>query len=84
VADDQLVAALEEVEQAHLAVGALEAIVLVHRHHGQAPAGGGQLVTRAGERLLAGKKLRAGGDPGIVAGDLWQAHEVLLSRCLTH
>ena len=61
--DDQLLAPLEEVEQAHLPVRALEGVVLLDGHPRHPPALGGQRVARAGELLLLDEQLLAGGLP---------------------
>ena len=46
--DDQLAAAVEQVEQARLAVGPVERVVLLHRQPRHPPALGGQRVAARG------------------------------------
>src|SRR5206468_9823960 len=60
--DDQLAAALEQVEQAHRPARALEDVVLVDADAGHAPALGGQGVTGAGQLLLLDEEDATGGD----------------------
>src|ERR1700694_3527626 len=55
--DDQLTAALEQIEQAYLAPGSFELVLLVHSQPGHAPAFGGQRVTGVGEGLLLSEEL---------------------------
>ena len=61
--DDQLMAAFEQVEQARLALGSLELIVLLHGQPRHPPALGGQCVTGAGQLLLLHEQLLARGFP---------------------
>src|SRR3954453_3338923 len=61
--DDQLTAALEEVEQARFALWAFEHISLFHRDPRHPPALGGQRVTGAGHLLLLDEKFLARGFP---------------------
>ncbi len=61
--DDQLTAPLEQVEQAHRAVRALEGVVLLHGHPRHPAALGGQRVAGAGQLLLLDQQLLAGGVP---------------------
>ena len=81
--DDQLAAALEQVEKADRAVRPLEAVVLLHGHPRHAAALGGQRVAGAGVRLLlgehllparpatpAGRRSAAGSSGGAAAGEL--------------
>ena len=81
--DDQLAAALEQVEEADRAVRPLEAVVLLHGHPRHAAALGGQRVAGAGVRLLldehllparpatpAGRRSAAGSSGGAAAGEL--------------
>jgi hypothetical protein len=63
VIDDQLAPPLEEVEQARLAVGALEDVVLFDLDHRQPPTLGVQRVPRPGGRLLLGEQLLASDQP---------------------
>src|SRR5271168_2667434 len=50
--DDQLTAALEDIEQAHLALGPVELVLPVDSLPRHPPAVGGQRVTGAGQGLL--------------------------------
>ena len=68
--DDQLTAALEEVEQARFAPGAFEFVLLLDRDPGHAPALGSQRVALAGEVFLLGEQLLAGGKPFVLRHDL--------------
>ena len=56
VVEEQLRATLEEVEQAGLAVGSLERVVLVDQHPWQAATLGGECVSRPGCFLFLGKE----------------------------
>ena len=58
--DDQLTAALEEVEQAHFAVGPIELVLLLDGHPWHPPALGSQRITGAGQLLLLHEQLLAG------------------------
>ena len=61
--NDQLLAALEQIEQAELALGPAELVSLLHRHPRHASALGRQGITGAGEGLLLHKKLLPRGLP---------------------
>jgi hypothetical protein len=74
VADDQLVAAVEQIDQPHLAVGTLEAIVLLNRHHRQPAPRRRELVAGAGQLLLLRQQPPARGLPLGFRHDLRQAH----------
>src|SRR5262249_17334472 len=63
--DDQLPAALEQVEQANLALWPLEFVRLLDGHPRHPPAFGGQRVTGAGQGLLLYEELLARSLPGI-------------------
>jgi len=78
VLQDELPAALEEVEQLHLALRALEDVGLVDPHHRQAAAVGVESVPCRGQLLLAGQQSLASGEPLVARRDLWQAHVDLL------
>ena len=65
--DDQLAAALEQVEQAHLALGPVELILLFDGHPRHPPAFGGQRVTGAGQGLLLHEQLLARTPPTLAA-----------------
>src|SRR5229473_386849 len=57
--DDQLTAALEQIEQAYLALGSVELVLLLHRHPRHPSTLGGQRVTGAGQGLLLHEQLLA-------------------------
>ena len=65
--DDQLTAALEQVEQAHRAVGPVELVLLLHGEPRHPPAFGGQRVAGAGQLLLLDEQLLARGVPLLCA-----------------
>src|ERR1700736_3338309 len=67
--DDQLTAALEQVEQAYLALGAVELVLLVHSQPRHPPAFGGQRVTGAGQGLLLHQELLARSLPLLLRHD---------------
>src|SRR5579864_2698571 len=86
--DDQLTAALEQVEQAHRALGPVELILLLHRHPWHPPAFGGQRVTGAGQGLLLHEELLARSLPLLLRHDRGCVHRELpfsvslvLARC---
>src|SRR5215471_4975349 len=55
--EDQLPAALEQVEQANLTLGTIELVLLFHRHPRHSSTLGGQRITGAGQGLLLHEKL---------------------------
>src|SRR5437763_3949850 len=55
--DDQLTAALEQVEQADLALGPVELVLLLHRHPRHPATLGGQRIAGAGEGLFLREEL---------------------------
>src|SRR5215467_8323185 len=57
--DDQLLAALEQIEQAYLALGSVELVLLVHGQPRHPAAFGGQRVTGVGQVLLLHEELLA-------------------------
>jgi hypothetical protein len=59
VVQDELASAIEEIQQARLAVRAVEDVVLVDLNHGQPTALGGQGVTRPGGLLFPGEQVLA-------------------------
>jgi hypothetical protein len=61
--DDQLSAAVEQVEQARLPVGSVELVLLVHRLPRHPSTPGGQRVTSAGQLLFPHQELLTGGLP---------------------
>src|SRR5690242_8161417 len=72
--DDQLTAALEQVEQAYPAPGSVELILLVHSQPWHPPSFGGQRVTRAGEGLFLDQQLLARSLPLLLRHDRWRLH----------
>jgi hypothetical protein len=80
MADDELPPALEEVDQAALALRALEAVVLGDLDHRQAAALGAELVARAGHRLLLLEQRDPRPAPLLVAHCVWKRHGVSTSR----
>ena len=61
--DDQLAAAVEQVEQARRAIRAFELVLLLHRHPRHPAALGGQRVAGPHVLLLLHEQLLARGDP---------------------
>src|SRR5260370_41314146 len=57
--DDQLTAPLEQIEQAYLALGSVELLLLLHRHPRHPSTPGGQRVTAAAPALLLHEQLLA-------------------------
>src|SRR6476659_2851598 len=68
--DDQLTAALEQIEQAYLALGSVELVLLVHSQPRHPPTFGGQRVTGAGQGLLLHQELLARSLPLLSLHDL--------------
>jgi hypothetical protein len=67
--DDQLRAALEQVEQANLALRPLECVRLLDRHPRHPPAFGGQRITGVHHRLLLHQHLLACSLPLLLRHD---------------
>src|ERR1700740_3384833 len=67
--DDQLTAALEQIEQAYLALGTVELVLLVHGHPRNPPAFGRQRVTGAGQGFLLHEQLLARSLPLLLRYD---------------
>src|SRR5580692_8283041 len=67
--EDQLRAALEQVEQADLALGSFELVLLLHRHPRHPPPFSGQRVTGAGESLLLHEELLSRSFPVLLRHD---------------
>ena len=61
--NDQLRTAVEQIEQANLALGSIELVLFVHGLPRHPPPCGGQRVAGAGQVLLLHEKLLAGGFP---------------------
>src|SRR5215469_700713 len=67
--DDQLRAALEEIEQANLALWPLELVFPLHRHPGHPSTLGGQRVTGSHMRLLLHEELLSRSVPLLLRDD---------------
>src|SRR3989454_6553565 len=67
--DDQLKAALEQVEQANLTLGPVELVLLLHRHPRHPSTLGGQRITGAGQGLLLHEELLARSLPLLLRHD---------------
>ena len=80
VVDDQLRSIVEQVDEAHRAVGADESVVLLDLDHGQVAALDVEIVPSPGLVLLLGQQLAAGEEPFVSGGDPGQAHRC--SFCL--
>src|SRR6266446_4895658 len=72
--DDQLTAALEQIEQAYLAFGSVELVLLVHSQPRHPPAFGGQRVTGAGQGLFLHEELLARSLPLLLRHDRGCVH----------
>src|SRR5580693_8716355 len=72
--DDQLGAALEQIEQAYLALGSVELVLLVHSQPRHPSAFGGQRVTGAGQGLLLHQELLARSLPLLLRHDRGCVH----------
>lgn len=72
VVDDELMATLEQVQQARLAVRTLEDIILLDQDHWQSAALGVQRITTTGEFLLLGEQLLARSEPLGSRHDFWK------------
>src|SRR5499427_3335976 len=72
--DDQLTAALEQIEQAYLALGSIELVLLVHGQPRHPPAFGGERVTGAGQGLLLHEELLARSLPLLLRHDRGCVH----------
>src|SRR5258708_8322760 len=72
--DDQVTAALEQSEQAYLALGSLELVLLVHSQPRHPPAFGSQRVTGAGQGLLLHQELLARSLPLLLRNDRGSVH----------
>src|ERR1700678_3053865 len=80
--DNQLPAALERIQQAYLAPGPVERVILSHRQPWHLPAFGGQSVTRAGQVLLLHQELLSCSLPLLLRYDLRCFHR--LRSCVLH
>src|ERR1700694_2453970 len=72
--DDQLTAALKQIEQAYLALGAVELVLLLYRQPRHPPAFGGQRVAGAGQGLLLHEELLARSLPLLLRHDRGCVH----------
>src|SRR6185295_15284401 len=72
--DDQLTAAFEQIDQAYLALGSVELVLLVHSQPRHPPTLRGQRVTRAGQGLLLHEELLARSLPLLLRHDRGCAH----------
>src|ERR1051325_2832348 len=72
--NDQLTPALEQVEQARLALRSVERIGLLHSHPRHPPTLGGQRVTRARQLLLLHEELLARSFPLLRRHDRRSVH----------
>src|SRR6266567_3920300 len=80
--DDQLTAALEQIEQANFTLGSVELIFLVHSLPRHPPAFGGQRITRAGQGLLLHEELLPRSLPLLLRHDRRCLHRDLPFRVL--
>lgn len=82
--DDQLSTTVEQVEQAHLARGTFEAIVVLDSDHGQLAALRSERVPRAGQLFLLDQQRLALGVPLCFGHDSgWDGHRPPLRRTRT-
>jgi hypothetical protein len=72
--DDELVAAVEKVQQRDGAVRAVELVAVAEGDHRQPPPAGGQRIELAGGPLLRDEQLVAGLLPLLRGDDLWFLH----------
>ena len=80
--DDQLTAALEQVEQANLALGPVELVLLLHRHPRHPSTLGSQRITGAGQGLLLHEELLARSLPLLLRHDRGCLHREMPFRVL--
>src|SRR5215472_4857481 len=81
--DDQLTTAFEQVEQAHLTLGPVELVRLLHRHPRHAPTLGGQRITRASQGLLLHEETLARNLPFLLRHD-WRCVHSEMSFTVLH
>src|ERR1700755_2125464 len=81
--NDQLAAALKQIEQADLALRPVKLIDLFEGHPRHPAALGGQPVTRAGKCLLLGEHLLARRFPLLRRNDRWYFHCEIFSFALS-
>src|SRR5580700_362808 len=75
--DDQLTAALEQIEQAYPALGSVEPVLLVYNLPRHPPALGSQRITRSRESLFLHQELLAGSLPLLLRHDRGCVHRVI-------
>src|SRR5437867_12087900 len=80
--DDQLPAALEQVEQANLTPGPVELVLLLHRHPRHPSTLGSQRITGAGQGLLLHEELLARSLPLLLRHDRGCLHREMTFRVL--
>src|SRR5215469_247930 len=78
--DDQLPAALEQVEQADLTLGSVKLVLFLHRHPRHPSTLGGQRITRAGEGLLLYEELLPRSLPLLLPHNRGCLHRDMLFR----
>jgi hypothetical protein len=83
VADDELAAAVEQVQQAGLAVRTVEEVILADLDHGQLAPLDVERVPRPGHRLLLGQQLLASNQPLLAGYHLRKTHLALLPGWLS-
>src|SRR5262245_34681648 len=80
--DDQLPAALEQVEQANLTPGSVELVLLLHLHPRNPSTLRGQRIAGASQGLLLHEELLPRSFPLLRRHDRWCLHRVLPFRDL--
>src|SRR5579863_10099400 len=70
--------ALEQIEKAHLALGPVELVLLVHSQPRHPPAFGGQRVTGVGQGFLLRQELLARGLPVLLRYDRGRLHRKMI------
>src|SRR4030095_2329074 len=80
--DDQLPAALEQVEQTNLTLGPVELVLLLHRHPRHPSTLSGQRITGAGQGLLLHEELLARSLPLLLRHDRGCLHRDMPFRVL--
>jgi hypothetical protein len=78
VLDDELSAALEQVEQAGRTGRSVELVVLLDSNHREHPSLGAQCVASFGHSFFFGEQGNASRVPLVVAGNLGQSHATTL------
>src|ERR1700678_275458 len=75
--ENQLRPALEQIEQAYLALGSVKLVLLLDRHPRHPTAFGGQCVPGAGQSFLLHKELLARSVPFLLRHDRRRLHQAL-------